>query len=904
MTGRETTPANGHDTPASLARSAPVPPSDSDANRKTEPGVDPRFARWQARIGRALLGDERFPKSDGPGDVDTVEFDQSVATEIVAAGKRAAALAQFGERLAVGAPYDEAVVATVRALASVNERPAARAFVLGLDAELGTHVTSLGLGQILFTLSQFPQAWEFLREVPTDDLARLMPVEAATTALAVGTPESVAVAVDLGGRAPAYDVPTLVDLAGRLLVTDHHDLAVALVAEARTRDLAGVDAFYVDALENLGRWVDPRPAIEPTGLAVGIIDYHQPDYVRASRNVGDYIQTLAMLGNLARFQGVKYSGADGLGELMGDLQERVKPGLRIDAGDADVTVLPVSRDYSAGDPIPEHTWTLAFGWHMHSTFRLGFGLPFHPNVKPIFVAFHINREAVLTPEAIDYLQAHGPVGCRDWTTVYLLLSAGVDAFFTGCLTTTVDAVFPETPEVNGEAGRRVAAVDIPVRQLRKIQAPTDVVTHGGDEHRLADLATGVRAASDLLRTYQQRYSRVVTSRLHSYLPATSLGLDVRFRPTIPGDVRFDGLYGMKPDNGPFMNMRDGIRDLISGTFERIFAGDDPEKVYAHWRELTADRVAEARERLHAPTRLAAPELDLDAVLEEVRAGTHTYGPEAEPGAVDVAMSLDQNLAAMFPVTVESMLANASGPVRLWVTARGLGPAYRSWFSEQFPDLPVTFLQMEHVDYGEIGRLIAHTSIATMDRLLLPEMLPALDRITYVDIDTVVTGDICELARVDLAGHPLAARTTFDSGARLWRSAGNMLTAELAGELRRLMSARHPFDFGTFNAGVLVMDLARMRADRFTPDFVPLMAGRFGLHDQDILNAYAGADRLELEPRWNALPIAERIGAPGIIHFAGRGKPWGAEVVMEGHRYRQWADRFAQRAAPMPDPSER
>ena len=202
--------------------------------------------------------------------------------------------------------------------------------------------------------------------------------------------------------------------------------------------------------------------------------------------------------------------------------------------------------------------------------------------------------------------------------------------------------------------------------------------------------------------------------------------------------------------------------------------------------------------------------------------------------------------------------------------------------------------MDHVDYGAIGRLIPHTSIATMDRLLLPEILADLDRITYVDIDTVVEGDVAELAALDLGGHPLAARTALRSGADMWRTAGRKLEPEAAFELRRTMAARHPFDFTTFNAGVLVLDLARMRADRFCTDQVPLLAGRFGLNDQDILNAYVGADRAELSPRWNALPVLERVTGGGIVHFAGSGKPWNPELVAEGERWHPYARNIAER----------
>ena len=79
---------------------------------------------------------------------------------------------------------------------------------------------------------------------------------------------------------------------------------------------------------------------------------------------------------------------------------------------------------------------------------LRFGLPYHPNLNPIFLSFHLNRDpGADADETIEYLKAHGPIGCRDWTTVDLLLSAGIDAFFTGCLTTTVNAVFPERDDV-------------------------------------------------------------------------------------------------------------------------------------------------------------------------------------------------------------------------------------------------------------------------------------------------------------------------------------------------------------------------------------------------------------------------------------------------------------------------
>ena len=118
-------------------------------------------------------------------------------------------------------------------------------------------------------------------------------------------------------------------------------------------------------------------------------------------------------------------------------------------------MITAHRDASIYEPIPEDTWILCFGWFMHSLFRMRHGFPLHRNLRPIFVSFHCNKRELLTPEAIDYLKRYGPVGCRDWTTVDLLLSIGVPAFFSGCLTTTIDTVFPDLAVAagGGRAGR-------------------------------------------------------------------------------------------------------------------------------------------------------------------------------------------------------------------------------------------------------------------------------------------------------------------------------------------------------------------------------------------------------------------------------------------------------------------
>ena len=70
----------------------------------------------------------------------------------------------------------------------------------------------------------------------------------------------------------------------------------------------------------------------------------------------------------------------------------------------------------------------------------------------------------------------------------------MDAFFTGCVTTTADAVFPPLSEVDRSDADLVAVIDLPQTAGRKVPQPHVTVTHHGLKYRNAGLVTGIRAA--------------------------------------------------------------------------------------------------------------------------------------------------------------------------------------------------------------------------------------------------------------------------------------------------------------------------------------------------------------------------------------------------------------------------
>ena len=113
-----------------------------------------------------------------------------------------------------------------------------------------------------------------------------------------------------------------------------------------------------------------------------------------------------------------------------------------------------------------------------------------------------------------------------------------------------------------------------------------------------------------------------------------------------------------------------------------------------------------------------------------------------------------------------------------------------------------------------------------------------------------------------------------------------------------MAHDHGIDHAALNAGVLVLDLDRMRRDGFTARYLGLVE-RYGFHDQDTMLAYVGPDRAVIEPRWNAMPALEDVPDPGLIHWAGFGKPWDTGLTYAQDAWRTTAERLRARAGDPP-----
>ncbi len=185
-------------------------------------------------------------------------------------------------------------------------------------------------------------------------------------------------------------------------------------------------------------------------------------------------------------------------------------------------------------------------------------------------------------------------------------------------------------------------------------------------------------------------------------------------------------------------------------------------------------------------------------------------------------------------------------------------------------------------------VFGHVSICTYYRLLLANVLPQdISKVIYLDVDTVVSGDIGEMWDASMQGKSILAVPEED------QTLGGTMDPALV----RVLSLNG--DAPYFNAGVIVVNLARWRESHFSEQAGNLLE-RYGANirywDQDVLNSLLANDWAALEPKWNQKVHHLWVGdahslLPGIVHFASSIKPWDFGVAhAAAPLYFQWLDR--------------
>ena len=228
--------------------------------------------------------------------------------------------------------------------------------------------------------------------------------------------------------------------------------------------------------------------------------------------------------------------------------------------------------------------------------------------------------------------------------------------------------------------------------------------------------------------------------------------------------------------------------------------------------------------------------------------------------IEILLVSDANYAAFLATTITSIVSSAAPEDRLifHIVDGGLteddyskleAMRERYGYVQRFyrPDL------REYMEY--MRRDISSFPVVVNYRLFAEHYLPSsVDKALYLDVDTVVLSSLRELWTTPLSDFFIAACP--DRHMRESHSRALGLSS----------------DYHYFNSGVLLMNLAKWRADDVLARLLDLsveLREAIEFPDQDLLNAYADErGYFELETRWNSHPRDYLEGETRILHYMG------------------------------------
>lgn len=262
---------------------------------------------------------------------------------------------------------------------------------------------------------------------------------------------------------------------------------------------------------------------------------------------------------------------------------------------------------------------------------------------------------------------------------------------------------------------------------------------------------------------------------------------------------------------------------------------------------------------------------------------------------NVVYAADERFAEILSVSMESLLCNNKNVI-VWILNNGIKKESVEKLKRQAErhKVEIHFISLKDLkDYA--GRELScqkKISATAYFRLFLPGIMPEeVERVLYIDCDTLVVDDISEFYDMDL-----------------FNTCGNI--AEPTANLMKRKIGLKPVDT-YFNSGVMLINLKRWRKDGIDKKFISYieeMDGTISFEDQGVINhvlrgkidilpvrynvetqyfdfGYDGFSIMKKDKsRYEEKDVIEAMDKPGIIHFTNSfasERPW---VKGSKHRY--------------------
>lgn len=256
--------------------------------------------------------------------------------------------------------------------------------------------------------------------------------------------------------------------------------------------------------------------------------------------------------------------------------------------------------------------------------------------------------------------------------------------------------------------------------------------------------------------------------------------------------------------------------------------------------------------------------------------------------IHICMISDDNYVVPTCVTIQSLIhsKNVSEHYYIHIVASALADTtiqqFRALESSDVTiniikeDAPQRFQALHIFEEGSI----CAASIAALLKFILPELLPELDRVLYLDGDIIVRKNLGELYNYNIKDYYAAA--VIDSGSIYYKHEYVEKVANY------------------FNSGVMLLNLKRLRDEKLAEKLIQTKKEmkNYSLMDQNVFNLVFDGHVLLLPVKYNFMPVSldrsnskwtikqinERYGTSyqnkkqmyedaAIIHYSSKDKPW-------------------------------
>ena len=226
--------------------------------------------------------------------------------------------------------------------------------------------------------------------------------------------------------------------------------------------------------------------------------------------------------------------------------------------------------------------------------------------------------------------------------------------------------------------------------------------------------------------------------------------------------------------------------------------------------------------------------------------------------INICYSSDKNYAKYLALSIASILTSKSPKDKFcfYILDGGILEADKQKILnlKNIADFEIKFIKVDNKNFENCPlENTTQLTLASYYRLLIPDFIPEVDKIIYLDCDIQIKSSLKDLFSIDINDYYFAA------------------VEDIAGEVnaKRLKLEKY------FNSGVLLLNLNKFREINFTSKVFPWIDEHRDIlrfHDQDVLNIYF-ADKIKfIDKKWNmqgnllSKSFKQNIKDANVVHY--------------------------------------